>query len=302
MSRAAPRRRGGRQTEAPGCRDHGRARCPKEMPGGCNPQNEPKRRRPQAKTPMNTDPIALRRRAAPAYDAEGNDFIETHVGPLLFRFPLEAAIAEGILCEFDYYPLYYFPSDDDRQRIQGIFARASVREATGDPMSDEELWIELSRVHKTSKAKLPAFDAFVRRHPELLNRCIVFVETREYGEQVLEIIHRYRHDFHTYYASEDHETLRRFATGQVACLLTCHRLSEGIDIRGLESVVLFSSARARLETIQRIGRSLRVDPSNPSKRACSRLCPPGRRLGRQVERRRRQTSMVGSSRDDATRA
>ena len=202
-----------------------------------------------------------------AYDQEGNDFIETHVGPLLFRFPLEAAIAEGILCEFDYYPLYYSPSDDDRQRIQSIFARASVRESAGDPMSDEELWIELSRVHKTSKAKLPVFDTFVRRHPELLNRCIVFVETREYGEQVLEIIHRYRHDFHTYYASEDHETLRRFAAGQVACLLTCHRLSEGIDIRGLASVVLFSSARARLETIQRIGRSLRVDPSNPSKRA-----------------------------------
>ena len=201
------------------------------------------------------------------YDQEGNDFIETHVGPLLFQFPLDAAIAEGILCEFDYHPLSYFPSDDDRHRIQSIFARASAREAIGDPMSDEELWIELSKVHKTSKEKLPVFDEIVRSQPQLLNRCIVFVETREYGEQVLEIIHRYTHDFHTYYATEDRQTLRRFAQGHVACLLTCHRLSEGIDIRGLESVVLFSSARARLETIQRIGRCLRVDPSNPNKRA-----------------------------------
>ena len=201
------------------------------------------------------------------YDQKGNDFIETHVGPLLYKFPIEAAIGEGILCEFDYHPLSYTPSQDDRRRIQNVFARAASRKAAGDPMSDEELWIELSKVHKTSLAKLPVFDEFIREHESFLSRCIVFVETREYGEQVLERIHRYRHDFHTYYATEDRETLQRFSVGSVACLLTCHRLSEGIDIRGLESVVLFSSARARLETIQRIGRCLRIDPSNPRKRA-----------------------------------
>jgi len=32
-------------------------------------------------------------------------------------------------------------------------------------------------------------------------------------------------------------------------------------------VVLFASARAKLETIQRIGRCLRSDPTNPGKRA-----------------------------------
>ena len=201
------------------------------------------------------------------YDQDGNDFIEHQVGPLLFQFPLEAAIAEGILCEFDYHPLTYSPSEHDKRRVQQVFARAAARKAAGDPMTKEELWIELSKVHKTSTAKLPIFDELIRHHPEFLDRCIVFVETREYGDGVLEIIHRYRHDFHTYYASEDAETLRRFAAGDIGCLLTCHRLSEGIDIRGLRSVVLFSSARARLETIQRIGRCLRVDPSNPDKRA-----------------------------------
>ena len=201
------------------------------------------------------------------YDQEGNDFIKTHIGPLIFKFPLEAAIEEGVLCEFDYHPMSYSPNEEDVQRIQNTFARASAKEAAGEPMSEEELWIELSRVHKTSTAKLPVFDEVLRRRPALLNRCIVFVETRAYGEQVLEIIHKYRPDFHTYYAAEDHRTLRRFAAGDIACLLTCHRLSEGIDIRGLESVILLSSARARLETIQRIGRCLRVDPTNPRKRA-----------------------------------
>ena len=82
------------------------------------------------------------------------------------------------------------------------------------------------------------------------------METREYGDEVLRIVHQYRHDFHTYYAEEDFSTLKRFANGDIECLLTCHRLSEGIDIRSLETVILFSSARARLETIERMGRCL----------------------------------------------
>ena len=44
-------------------------------------------------------------------------------------------------------------------------------------------------------------------------------------------------------------------------------LSQGIDIQNLKNVVLFSSARAKLETIQRIGRCLRIDPKCPDKKA-----------------------------------
>jgi superfamily II DNA or RNA helicase len=201
------------------------------------------------------------------YDAEGNLFIEQHIGPVLFRFGLEEAIREGILAPFTYHPLPYQLDADDRRRLHQIFARRTARQQNGNPMSDEEFWTELAKVHKTSRAKLPVFEQFLTTHAALLANCIVFVETKEYGESVLEIIHKHRHDFHTYYGDEDASVLRQFARGDIACLVTCHRLSEGIDIRSLETVILFSSARARLETIQRIGRCLRVDPENPAKRA-----------------------------------
>jgi superfamily II DNA or RNA helicase len=134
-------------------------------------------------------------------------------------------------------------------------------------MSDEQLWTEIAKVYKTSRAKLPLFAAFIDSHQQLLQRCIVFVETQEYGAEVLEIIHRYRPDFHTYFSGEESDTLKRFARNDLECLITCHRVSEGIDIRSLNSVILFSSARARLETIQRMGRCLRTDPDNPEKTA-----------------------------------
>ena len=201
------------------------------------------------------------------YDKEGTDFITAHIGSVIYRFGLEEAIRRGILCPYDYHPLEYEPSEDDRARIQQVYRKAKARKEEGDPMSDEELWTELARVHKTSTAKLPVFEKFIENHPDLLRRCIIFVETKDYGSQVLDIVHRHRYDFHTYYAEEDSETLRRFAVGELECLITCHRLSEGIDIKTLETVILFSSARARLETIQRMGRCLRVDPANPDKRA-----------------------------------
>ncbi|WP_406260198.1 DEAD/DEAH box helicase family protein [Streptomyces chartreusis] len=199
------------------------------------------------------------------YDDAGNLFVEEHIGPELMSFELGDAIRRGILAPFNYYPLPYELTQHDRERLREIYRRKAARAAAGEPMTEEEVWIALAQVHKTSEAKIPVFDEFIAAHQELLERCIVFVETQEYGHQVLEVIHKYRPDFHTYFTDEDSGTLRRFARGDLQCLITCHRLSEGIDIHSLNTVVLFSSARARLETIQRIGRCLRTDPNNPGK-------------------------------------
>lgn len=201
------------------------------------------------------------------YDAEGNQFVEQHIGPVIFRFGLEQAIRRGILAPFNYYPLHYLPDADDHRKLKQVFTRKTQREKAGNPMSNEEFWTELARVHKTSRAKQPVFHDFITRHQELLSNTIIFVETKEYGEEVLDIVHQFRHDFHPYYGEENPGVLRRFARGDIACLITCHRLSEGIDIRSLETVILFASSRAKLETIQRIGRCLRSDPRNPVKRA-----------------------------------
>jgi len=201
------------------------------------------------------------------YDDDGNEFLREHIGPELMRFELDDAIRREILAPFDYFPLPYDLTAEDRQRVRDVYKRQAARAAAGNPMGDEEVWIEIARVYKTSRAKLPIFDTFIRENQHLLERCIVFVETQEYGDEVLEIIHKYRSDFHTYFSGEESETLKRFARGELECLITCHRVSEGIDIRSLNSVILFSSARARLETIQRMGRCLRTDPDNPGKTA-----------------------------------
>ena len=199
------------------------------------------------------------------YDIESNNFIADHIGPVIFNFNLEDAIKRNILCPFNYYPLNYQITEDDKRRISELHAIRAARAKEGNPMSDEDFWIAISAVYKNSRAKIPIFRDFIDSREELLKRCIVFVETQDYGTEVLDVIHDYRPDFHTYFSGEDSETLLRFARNELECLITCHRLSEGIDIQSLSSVILFSSSKARLETIQRIGRCLRFDPANPNK-------------------------------------
>lgn len=134
-------------------------------------------------------------------------------------------------------------------------------------MSQQELWTELARVYKTAEEKPTVFAQRLSLDPTILKRCIIFVETREYAVPILSTIDAYTHRYRTYYAEDDRAHLVAFANGEIDCLVTCHRISQGIDIRSLNSVVLFASARSRLETIQRIGRCLRTDPDNPDKRA-----------------------------------
>jgi superfamily II DNA or RNA helicase len=199
------------------------------------------------------------------YDQDGNKFIDEYIGPIIFEYGLEGAIKDGILCPFNYFPIEYQSTQEDRNGVSSVYAQKAARAAEGNPMSDQELAISISKVYKLSKAKLPLFDEFIKKNQQFLKRSIIFVEEMKYGEEVLEIIHQYRPDFHTYYADDEVETLKRFATGELECLVTCHKVSEGIDIKSLENVILFASAKAKLETIQRIGRCLRADPNNKGK-------------------------------------
>lgn len=201
------------------------------------------------------------------YDNVGSQFISSEIGPVVFKFGIEKAIERGILCEFDYLAYEYELTSGDRMRLKDVYKKKAARQKEGNPMSQEEVWTELSKVYKTAEMKPSVFKEVVERDNSILDSTIVFVETKEFGSKVLPLIHQSTHRYRTYYGDDERVHLEEFAEGKIDCLITCHRISQGIDIRNLRNVVLFSSARAKLETIQRIGRCLRFDPNHPDKRA-----------------------------------
>lgn len=202
-----------------------------------------------------------------AYDETGNQFVDDFVGPTVYHFGLSDAIKRGILCEFDYDPLAYSFTDEDAERLQAVYAAQSAASKHGTPWTQEELWTRLANIRKTARGKLAPFAAYLAENPGALERSIVFVEDMEYGELVQEIVIQHTYDYHTYYGDDDVDNLRLFAKGDLSCLITCKKLSEGIDIRSVRSIILFASDRGRLATTQRIGRALRTNPMEPNKRA-----------------------------------
>ena len=200
------------------------------------------------------------------YDQEGNKFIKAEIGPVIFRFEIHEAIERGILCEFDYHSIEFEYSDEDRAAQQLAWKRYAAREKQGDG-DPTRLYMDLAKVKKLSKEKIPLFVDFVRRHPEILMRCILFVEEAEYGALLQDFLMAQHVEFHTYYGDDDRRNLKLFTNGELDCLIACKRISEGIDIQSIRNIVLFATAKAPIETIQRVGRCLRTDPKNPEKRA-----------------------------------
>lgn len=201
------------------------------------------------------------------YDEAGNDFLLNEIGEVIFEFTLQAAIQKGILCEFDYLPLPYVLTEEEKLKKRKIIAAFNAKRENGEPIDEKDMFTQLAFVNKTAENKLQAFENLIARRPGLLKKCIIFVQTMEYGEKLQNILVKHCDNYHTYYADDEKVNLENFAAGKIDCLLTCKKVSEGIDISSVTNIFLFSSDRSKLVTTQRIGRALRLDRNNPKKKA-----------------------------------
>lgn len=201
------------------------------------------------------------------YDDVGNDFLLNEIGEIIFEFSLEDAIKKGILCEFNYIPLPYTLTEAEKQKKKKIIAAFNAKKENGEPCDETEMFTQLSLVNKTAINKIEEFEALISKRPELLEKSIIFVQTMEYGKQLQEVLIKYTDKYHTYYADDEKINLENFAEGKINCLLTCKKVSEGIDISSVTNIFLFASDRSKLVTTQRIGRALRLDKNNPDKKA-----------------------------------
>lgn len=202
------------------------------------------------------------------YDETGNAFIKDEVGEVIYQFDLKAAITRGILCSFSYVPVRYSLTEEERKKKQNILISYEIKRKNGIQFDESDLYRDLARVNKKASEKIPLFEKIVIQNPDILNQCIIFVEDRDYGLELQKMLIRHVFRFHTYYSEDTGENLNKFGNGEIDCLITCKKISEGIDIRSVKNIILFSSDKGKTVTIQRIGRSLRKNPSMPDKQAC----------------------------------
>ncbi len=200
------------------------------------------------------------------FKVKNNDDLldELSYNNLIYYYSLKEAINDRILVPFRYHPLSYTPTDEElRERVE-MFRKFSKLAEEGK-VSPEAPYIMASSVLKRSIGKLDPFSQFIRENPHILNRCIIFCHTVKFAEMVAEIVTEFNSNYRIYVSGEDKRILNQFSKGEYDFLITCKMIAEGVDIQNIKNVVLFSSDRQKLETIQRIGRVLRVDPNNERK-------------------------------------
>ncbi len=102
------------------------------------------------------------------YDDEGNNFIQTEIGEIIFTFSLEDAIRKGILCEFDYIPLPYILTEEEKAKKKKIIAAFNARKEAGEAVDETEMFTQLARINKIAINKIDEFESFISHNTDLL--------------------------------------------------------------------------------------------------------------------------------------
>jgi len=199
------------------------------------------------------------------YDEVGTNFIFEKIGPIIFEFGLKEAIKKEILCPFNYYPIVYQLNEEERMKIRSIYMNMEAQKKKDPNIDLKQFFIDMARVYKNSIEKIPKLIDFIENNKELLNQSIFFVDTENYGEKLYDIIHKNNSSYHTYFSGDPSEILEKYKKNECKCLITCHRVSEGIDIPHVKNLFMVSADKPLLETIQRVGRSLRYNSDEPGK-------------------------------------
>ena len=185
---------------------------------------------------------------------------------LVFYFGLDSGIERGILCEFDYVPLEYTPSDAEIREYKDMMSKGFGKKREDGSGNEALAAIRASAVFKGSRRKIPEFFDWLSTHGAL-DRTLMFVSDTSFGGEIMVQLNSDGWgNFSSFFQGDPDHNLNSFAEGKTHFLVSCHRISEGLDIKTVSQIVLFSSAGSRLETIQRIGRALRKS-DDPNKRA-----------------------------------
>ncbi|MDY0165541.1 MAG: DEAD/DEAH box helicase family protein [Thermoguttaceae bacterium] len=213
------------------------------------------------------------------YDASGTRAIREYFGEDIFRYPLEQALADGVLCKYFYHPILVQLADSEFDDYLELTRRIGRLLAVGEDAEDspmlQSLLIKRARLLATAKGKIPkltetiaslihtehnlvycgdgtvetATDASIVRHID----AVVTALGKGLGMRVA----RYVADTPL---TKRTKLRQQFREGTVQALVAIRCLDEGVDIPEVRRAFLLASSTNPRQFIQRRGRILRRAP------------------------------------------
>lgn len=220
------------------------------------------------------------------YDDYGSEqlynFFDSRPPEYTYRYTMRQAIEEGILCHYNYYPIFIELTEAEMVEYERISAqlRKYIDSDTGKYKPDaEKLLLKRKRIiHKAEnkKAAIAQLLANLKQNRNL-DYTFVFVpegyepdysvnESYDIEQEDIHIIDEYAQMFkehgyryHKYISGLDDAAgvLKSFADGDIQILLSMKCLDEGVDIPRAGHAIFCSSTGNPRQFIQRRGRVLR---------------------------------------------
>jgi DNA phosphorothioation system restriction enzyme len=204
------------------------------------------------------------------FDEQGTTALEEYFGPTVFEFPLKAAIEEGCLSEYYYYPHLVELTEDELEDYEELTKKIAQLFDSGsipgeDPFLDALLRKRSDILNRASN-KIIALAQLVSEEQNLHHALFYCVPAQIdevislLGKELGIRVHRFTVEESN---DERQQLLNSFASGELQALVAIRCLDEGVDVPSTHVAYLLASSSNPREFIQRRGRILRKAVGKP---------------------------------------
>jgi superfamily II DNA or RNA helicase len=198
------------------------------------------------------------------HDEEGTEVILDYFGGIVYEFSLEQAIADGILCEYEYQVYVTSLDDSEHETFKQLTSKINRLRNSEDERAQakaKHLLIQRAKIIKSASSKLTILDRILDDHPpqksmiycaDLDQATTVSWKLAQKGIRVAR------------YSSQDKERqkiLSQFSRGHLDALVAVKCLDEGVDVPETSQAIILASDTSERQFIQRRGRILRAAPN-----------------------------------------
>lgn len=195
------------------------------------------------------------------FDEGFEEYVAPALGPVIFRYTLSDAIADGVLAglRLTYVKVPLLPDEErDYRALSGRIARAFQGGASEETI--ESLLRKRARLYNNAAYRLPTMAKLMAEHRG--RRALVFVESIDAAKQAHQMLDQSGHSVTTYHSRMGphlrRSNLRAFRRGVFDVLIACRALDEGFNVPEAEIALIVAGTSARRQRIQRVGRVLRA--------------------------------------------
>ncbi len=201
------------------------------------------------------------------YDARYEEVLRPWLGPILYRYGLQEATADGVLVPFEIINVEVPLLDHERQQYSTLTRQLARLQTTKGLANQKEerqkiLLRKRARVAGLAEMRIPVTAKIVESYKG--TRTLVFHESIDHADRILAHLKARGHSATIYHSglspSLRRDNLRLFRTGVFDVLVTCRALDEGINIPEVRLAVVSSATASNRQRVQRLGRVLRPAP------------------------------------------